>query len=205
MWYVSCERVAQGMMERGFLTGYGKAKSFVTNEDVVICDFSWVVLSQVDAVADFVKKMGTGKYVGINAQMSVRKQIVSRMPNLVFMEKEETKKSYGDIPKVNESVVYGQREYLVQQKDKKSEKLLRVGYSSIYVVDSKTKKVTTYPYRQIGEFVGYTKSGTFLIRNNEGTQTFTLKSPLERGQLIGEIYAANSQRESLFQNISNFE
>ncbi|EKE37766.1 hypothetical protein ENUP19_0307G0003 [Entamoeba nuttalli] len=206
LWYVSCERVAQGMMERGFLTGYTKLKQFIPDNEIIICDFAWVVLNQVDAIADFVKHLGTGKIIGINAHPSIRKQIQTAFSQITFEEKEEIRKAFGDIPKVPESLIYEQRDYPVIQKDKKNERVLRIGYTAIYIIDPRNRKISEkLAYKDIGEFIGFSKSGAFHINHNNGLYCFTLKSALERGQVLADIYMAKTSRRSLFSRVEDFE
>ena len=208
MWYVSCERVAQGMTERGFQTGYGKLNGFVKNDDVMLLDFAWVTVSQIDSILDFVKKTGNGKLIAFNTQMAVKKQLQIVMPNMIFNENAEIKKAYGEIPRVNESMVYEQRDYSVIQKGKKDEKQMtvKIGYSSLYLIDPKSKKISEkIPYEDVTEFVGYSKSGAVQVYHMNGCLTFYLKTAVERGQFLAEVYAARTSRNSLFQVVQDFE
>ena len=130
------------------------------------------------------------------------------MPNIIFNENSEIKKSYGEIPKVNESLIYEQRDYLVIQKGKKDEKqmIIKIGYSSLYLIDPKSKKISDkILYEEITEFIGYSKSGAFQVYHSNGCLTFYLKSAIERGQFLAEIYAARTSRNSLFQIVQEFE
>ncbi|KAL7716667.1 Ras-GAP domain-containing protein [Entamoeba marina] len=207
VWYIACERIAQGMIERGFLTGFTRTtEPFITEDEVMICDMAWVTMNQADAIVSFIKKIGTGKVVIVNAQPSIKKQLLTSLPTAVMSDQAEIKKAYGELPKTNESRIFDSREVSVIQRDKKTEKILRIGYSAIYIINPKKRKISDkYTPTEIGEYIGYSKSGLFQLNGTFGQRFFSLKTAVDRGLLMSEIYSCRMLRSSLFQFVKEFE
>ena len=83
---------------------------------------------------------------------------------------------------------------------------VKIGYTALYLIDPKSKKISEkIPYADVTEFVGYSKSGAVQVYHTNGCLTFYLKTAIERGQFMAEIYASRTSRNSLFQTVTDFE